>query len=124
MEKGSKVILMQPTGEAKECKISKAKPAFCYFNVKEEYRFNTVLECLEKKINGKWVECCDWNMLIFPENTAVNPLWTFHRKELAKEILFMMDERKVSVIEKIVRNLMETDELRRCRLYTGNFSES
>lgn len=124
MEKGSKVILMQPTGEAKECKISKTKPAFCYFSVKEEYRFNTVLECLEKKINGKWVECCEWNMLTFPENTAVNPLWTFPRKELAKEILFLMDERKVSVLERIARNLMETDELRLCRQYTENFSES
>ncbi len=124
MEKGSKVILMQPTGEAKECKISKIKPAFCYFTVKEEYRFNTVLECLEKKINGEWVEYCDWNMLVFPENTAVNPLWTTQRRELAKEILFMMDERKVSVIESIVRNLMETDEIRRCRQYTENFSKS
>lgn len=124
MEKGSKVILMQPTGEAKECKISKAKPAFCYFNIKEEYRFNTVLECLEKKINGKWVECYGWDMLIFPENTAVNPLWTSQRRELAKEILFLMDERKVSVLERITRELMDADELKRYLKATRNTSES
>lgn len=124
MEKGSKVILMQPTGEAKECKISKIKPAFCYFNVKEEYRFNTVLECLEKKINGKWVECRDWDMLIFPENTAANPIWTYHRRELAKEILFLNDEKKVIVLERITRELMDADELKRYLKATRNTSES
>lgn len=124
MEKGSKVILLQPTGEVKECKISRTKPSFFYFSIKEEYRFNTVLECMEKKINGKWVECNDWEKIFFAENTTVNPLWTYHRRELAKEILFLMDERKVSLLERITRNLMDTDELRRYRQYTENFSES
>lgn len=123
MEKGTKFNLRQPTGEVKECKITRVKPSFFYFNIKNEYRFNTVLECLEKKVNDKWVECSEWENVIFVEdsgveNLSLNPFWTYHRRELAKIILFLTDKRSISILYRIAYNLLDKSELQRYTAYT------
>ena len=123
MEKGTKFNLRQPTGEVKECKITRVKPSFFYFNIKNEYRFNTVLECLEKKVNDKWVECSEWENVIFAEdsgveNLSLNPFWTYHRRELAKIILFLTDKRSLSILYRIAYNLLDKSELQRYTAYT------
>ena len=123
MEKGTKFNLRQPTGEVKECKITRVKPSFFYFNIKNEYRFNTVLECLEKKVNDKWVECSEWENVIFAEdsgveNLSLNPFWTYHRRELAKIILFLTDKRSISILYRIAYNLLDKSELQRYTAYT------
>ena len=124
MEKGTKFNLRQPTGEVKECKITRVKPSFFYFNIKNEYRFNTVLECLEKKVNDKWVECSEWENIIFAEdsgveNLSLNPFWTYHRRELAKIILFLTDKRSLSILYRIAYNLLDKSELQRYTAYTA-----
>ena len=111
MEKGTKFNLRQPTGEVKECKITRVKPSFFYFNIKNEYRFNTVLECSE------------WENVIFVEdsgveNLSLNPFWTYHRRELAKIILFLTDKRSISILYRIAYNLLDKSELQRYTAYT------
>ena len=123
MEKGTKFNSRQPTGEVKECKITRVKPSFFYFNIKNEYRFNTVLECLEKKVNDKWVECSEWENVIFAEdsvveNLSLNPFWTYHRRELAKIILFLTHKRSLSILYRIAYNLLDKSELQRYTAYT------
>ena len=119
MVKGDKITVLQPAGEARECKISRATPAFYYFSIKEEYRFNTVLECLEKKIGGEWVECHNWDKIFFDtETVAENPIWTHQRKELAKIIPFLTDENTVSILYRLALRLMDTEDLRRYREYS------
>lgn len=119
MVKGDKITVLQPAGEAKECKISRAAPAFCYFSIKDEYRFNTFLECMEKKVCGEWVECHNWDKVFFGEEPAAeNSLWTYHRRELSKIIPFLMDEKIVSILYRLALRLMDTEELRRYREYS------
>lgn len=120
MEKGDKVNIFCSTGEIKECKISKAQTAFLNFNVKEEYRFNTVLKCLEKKINGNWVECLDWEKIVFAENSTIeNSLWTKDHRELLKIIPFLVNEKAVSILRRIAFNLLDTEEMKRYLNYTS-----
>lgn len=119
MVKGDKITVLQPAGEAKECKISRAAPAFCYFSIKDEYRFNTFLECMEKKVCGEWVECHNWDKVFFGEEPAAeNSLWTYHRRELSKIIPFLMDEKIVSILYRLALRLMDTEDLRRYREYS------
>lgn len=116
MIKGEKITVLQPAGEAKECKISRATPAFYYFHIKDEYRYNTVFECMEKKVGGEWVECHNWEKIFFEAVTvAENPLWTHQRRELVKIIPFLMDEKIVNVLYRLALRLMDTDELKRYR---------
>lgn len=105
MEK-AKIILKMPDGETKECPIHKNKPAFLYFKSIDEYRFNTVIECLEKKINGEWQEWPFWDEISYHEMLSSNPLWSEQRKALYNKILFIKDERKIQLIVSLANILM------------------
>ncbi len=113
MQKEKSITLVKPSGEERECPISKSKPAFRYFQIVDEYRFNTVLLCMEKKVNGKWVESQEWDWIRVGEEIFFNPLWTNTRRELARSTLFLSDKRKITFLYGIVLGLMsKRDESR------------
>lgn len=80
----AKIILKMPSSEIKECKINKNKPAFLFFKSIDEYRFNTVIECLEKKINGEWQEWSSWDKISYLDMLSCNALWLDQQKALYK----------------------------------------
>lgn len=110
MEK-AKIILKMPNGETKECNLRKNKPAFLYFKAVDEYRFNTVIECLEKKINDEWQEWPSWDEISYPAILSHNPLWSDQRKALYNKILFIKDERKIQLIVSLANILMTAQEM-------------
>lgn len=107
-----------PNGETKECKLSKNKPAFLYFKAVDEYRFNTVIECLEKKINGEWQEWPFWDEISYHEMLSCNPLWSDERKALYNKILCIKDERKIQLIANLANILMTARELNSYKEFT------
>ncbi|WP_312047524.1 hypothetical protein [Anaerotignum sp.] len=119
MEK-AKIILKMPYGETKEYQIHKNKPAFLFFKSIDEYRFNTVIECLEKKINGEWQEWDFWDEISYHQTLSRNPLWSEQRKALYNKILFIKDERKIQLIASLADILMTTQEINSYKEFAKN----
>ncbi len=107
---GEPIFMKTAAGERKETKIGRDKPAFLYFRVTEEYRFNCVTECLEKKVNGEWIECFDWRGIGFDGTEIVNPIWTESRCQLIDKLRFLQNERVLNVLLSLVDILMSEEE--------------